>query len=271
MCLTSVLQNKLFSILFTSTILTYSNNCLAGDILFSENFDDSSSLFFKKILAHPNTSIVQNGGKNNNTALKVKYIGTNRGSERVILHHKLSKIVSSAKLTYRVKFSENFSWGLGGKMHGLGSSSPITGGQQRNNENWSYRLMFNPNGYCSAYVYEQSRDKKWGLTFNSDNIVFKKGKWHVVELALWLNSQGIKNGRIVIKIDGQEVINNKNITFRSVDTKNSLISKLLFNTFHGGHTKEWAPKDETGHITTVTALFDDFLVEEIPEVFETQI
>jgi hypothetical protein len=51
-----------------------------------------------------------------------------------------------------------------------------------------------------------------------------------------------------------------NIQFRGVAGDSTLISKLLFSTFHGGNTENYAPKDEEGNFTTVYAYFDNFAV-----------
>ena len=51
-----------------------------------------------------------------------------------------------------------------------------------------------------------------------------------------------------------------NVQWRAVATKETLINYFLFSTFHGGHTRDWAPKDKEGNSVAVHALFDNIAV-----------
>ncbi|MFA9480395.1 polysaccharide lyase [Phycisphaerales bacterium AB-hyl4] len=51
-----------------------------------------------------------------------------------------------------------------------------------------------------------------------------------------------------------------NLEFRSVDSDQSLIQRLLFSTFHGGSDPDWAPKDEADNYVAVHAYYDNFAV-----------
>jgi hypothetical protein len=64
-----------------------------------------------------------------------------------------------------------------------------------------------------------------------------------------------------VNVDGKEVNKESAVTFRASDDKSTLISTMLFSTFHGGESPAHAPTDKAGKYTTVYADFDNFTVK----------
>lgn len=234
---------------------------LADRPLLSENFDRRSA-FADHLLSNPNVELIRGGGPDGSKAIRVSYVGSKEGSDRVLAKCPLLKAVMVASLSFDVRFGEDFQWVKGGKLHGLGPENPITGGNERKPDGWSARLMFAGNARSHSYLYEQSPDKKYGIGDTSSAPVFKKGVWQKVLIRVKLNTPGAKDGQFSVSVDGKEVNKQSGIEFRAQDGKNTLISNMLFSTFHGGDSPDWAPKDDKGNFTTVHADFDNFLVTE---------
>jgi hypothetical protein len=70
------------------------------------------------------------------------------------------------------------------------------------------------------------------------------------------------NGRFDVQVDGKQVKQQSGVEFRARDGKDTLISRMLFSTFHGGNSPANAPKDNKGNFITVHADFDNLLVTE---------
>jgi hypothetical protein len=75
-----------------------------------------------------------------------------------------------------------------------------------------------------------------------------------------LNTPGKADGRFDVHVDGKKVNQQSGVEFRARDGKDTLISQMLFSTFHGGHSPDYAPKDQKGNFITVHADFDNFRV-----------
>jgi len=159
-----------------------------------------------------------------------------------------------------VLFDKDFQWTYGGKLHGLGSKVPVTGGKKRNPRKWSARTTFKKEGYVSTYLYDQDKKNKYGIGNVSDAPVFFKNQWHHVELEIKLNSANQADGFAYISIDGKKQATSDNVIFRGEEGRNTEIQTFIFSTFHGGNKLKWAPVDELGNLTTVYAYFDNFEV-----------
>lgn len=233
----------------------------AKDTLLEEDFDQPGR-FGKQLLSNSHVQLLRKGGPDGSNAIRVSYVGSKDGSERIVARYPLRKAVMEASLSFDVRFGEDFQWVKGGKLHGLGPENAITGGNARQPDGWSARLMFADKGRSHSYLYEQSPDKKYGIGGISPAPVFNKGVWQKVVIRVALNKPGEADGRFSISVDGKEVNKQSGVKFRAEDGKNTLISQMLFSTFHGGNTPDHAPKDEKGNFTTVHADFDNFLVTE---------
>lgn len=229
--------------------------------VFAEDFDDrDASAFQEALLVDPNVDLVRGLGFAGSNAIRVTYVGSRVGSERVVMRHPLEAPLEAATLHFKVKFEEDFQWVLGGKLHGVGPAYPVTGGQRRKSNGWSSRIMFSQEGTALSYIYDQNQALKWGAQHYSCAPVFKKDQWHSVALTTVLNEPGKSNGWTSVKVDGELKIVARNVDFRRVGGEDTLIQKFLFSTFHGGGSGDWAPKTPSGEYATVHALFDDIEV-----------
>lgn len=235
----------------------------ARQALLEENFDRPGR-FGRELLSDENVKLIRNGGPDGSDAIRVAYVGYEEGSERVLSRFRLSRQVMEATLSFDVRFDKDFQWVKGGKLHGLGPENPVTGGNERSPEKWSARLMFDGSGRSRAYLYDQSPDEKYGVGGSSKAAVFKKGVWHKVVMRVKLNTPGKADGTFSATVDGREVNKEASVEYRGNDGKDTLISTMLFSTFHGGHTASCAPRDKAGDFTTVYADFDNFTVVEGP-------
>ncbi len=233
-----------------------------GSVLLKETFDGGSGELAKRLLSQKEVELAKGQGPDGSDAIRVSYVGGSRGSDRVTAQYPLKRGVMAATLSFDVKFDQDFQWVQGGKLHGLGPSNPVTGGNKRRADGWSARLMFQERGRCAFYLYDQDKSKKWGVEETARRTAFKAGKWQHVKYEVTLNEVGKSNGAIKITIDGKSISSERGIEFRGADGPKTLITQLLFSTFHGGHTADWAPKDKSGKFTTVYAYFDNFIVTE---------
>jgi hypothetical protein len=249
------------SLLVLSAIFVCFQPALADRPLLEEKFDRLGE-FGRLLLSDQHVKLLRKGGPDGSDAIRVSYVGSNEGSERVVASYPLKKAVMDATLTFDVRFGEDFQWVKGGKLHGLGPENPVTGGNAREPDRWSARIMFAADGRSQSYLYEQSPDKKFGVGDMSKAPVFKKGVWQKVRIQVKLNTVGKADGQFAVHVDDKQVNKQTSVEFRAGDGKNTLISKMLFSTFHGGNAAANAPKDDKGNFTTVFADFDNFLVTE---------
>jgi hypothetical protein len=226
---------------------------LADRPLLEENFDRLGG-FGELLLSDPHVKLIRKGGPDGSKAIRVSYVGSKVGSERVVAGYPLKKAVMEATLAFDVRFSEDF--------HGLGPENPVTGGNAREPHRWSARIMFSGDGRSKSYLYEQSPNKKYGVGDISSAPVFKKGVWQKVRIQVKLNTPGKADGQFVVHVDGKQVNKQNGVEFRARDGKDTLISRMLFSTFHGGNSPGHAPKDDKRNFITVHADFDNFLVTE---------
>ena len=255
-----LITNVFFTI--TVSVLGYSSSAFS-QILLLENFNEGyRTIIAFKLLNKKQITLVKNAGPDNSTAIRVAYIGGKMGSQRVIENFRLPKKVNSATLSFDVKFSDQFQWGIGGKLHGLGPKNTVTGGEPRRPDGWSSRIMFRSEGVSATYLYDQSKNQKYGMGNKSNKHVFVTGKWQHVSLHIKLNDPPKNNGFSIIRIDNQIVAESYDVNFREFDNPSTRINSFLFNTFHGGNNLKWAPKDTDGKPTTVHAFFDNFKIIE---------
>ncbi len=225
---------------------------------------DSGSSAATSILKNERASLARGKGVDGSNALKVDYVGYDRGSKRVIRVIDLPRKLHHATLHFDVLFPRDFQFVRGGKLHGFGPANRVTGGGDITPAGWSARMMFKSNGRMSTYTYCHNKDTKWGRSGRATNrFAFNhhRGTYMTVSLYVRLNQPPKKkNGLSVVFINGKHVHVDQGIQFRTVDNKKSRIQSFLFSTFHGGSSKKWAPTDPDGQVTTVTAYFDNFEV-----------
>lgn len=232
--------------------------------VFVETFDGKLSQFGQILSKKRYAALVEHQGQQGSKAMKVTYQGFEQGSYRVYAAANLPKPALQYKMSFAVKFCDNFDFVLGGKLHGLGPENPITGGDPITDEGWSARLMFGPQGSLRTYVYHQDMKGKFGDIKVAQDFRFIPGIYHQIEMLVSLNTAPqLADGKVVVSVDGAELIYHDKLRFRAKDTTASLINKMIFITFHGGATPDWAPRTEDGSYNAECAYFDNFVVSKM--------
>lgn len=246
----------LMSILFVLTVYS----CQNPKPVLSFQFDkDKDMPHVKTLLDLPEVSLAEGNGIDGSNAIKVAYIGYERGSKRVVNEFKLPHCMSEATLRYAVKFKKSFQFVKGGKLHGFGPYNKITGGNHIHPEGWSARVVFKDSGRVRSYIYHQNLKGVYGEGPTSKEQIFIPGKFQQVALYVKLNEPASeKNGIYELWVDGNQIFLQDNIQYRGEHGEKTNICKFLFSTFHGGHLPSYAPVDSSGSYTTEIAWFDNF-------------
>lgn len=149
---------------------------------------------------------------------------------------------NSLRLGYYVRFSENFDFVKGGKLPGLFGGKVTSGGKIPDGTNgFSTRFMWRKDGEGEIYAYLPN-SSSFGTSIGTGSWRFQTGKWHHIEQEVVLNDPGRENGRIRVWLDGEQVLEQEDLNFRS--TSELKIEGIFFSTFFGGGDKTWAtPKD----------------------------
>ncbi len=238
----------------------------AGSVL-NESFDGKTMTGFGlAVVKDSNVYLVSGKGVNGSNAIKVNYRGNSKGSERVIVNYKLPRSLQYT-LSFDVNFCAGFDFRKGGKLHGLGPANPVAGGKEVSPPRWSARSMFRRQGGLQSYIYSQNMKGKYGDVVIAKNFRFQPGRYYALTFQVVLNHPvSASNGTMRIFVNGIPVIYHSNIRFRSTDSLDSQISTLMFNTFHGGHKADWAPRNANGSYKVDCAYFDNFAVFPLLEV-----
>lgn len=223
------------------------------------NFDDDlNSTKVKELLSHESIELNANQGKKSSNAVKVSYVGYERGSKLVFKQFRLSENLEEATLNYSVKFAEDFKFTKSGKLLGLVPKKKIVAGNKMRPYGWSARATFKKHGEIASYIYHQNKPKKFGDGITSAKPVFTPGSYNDVAIYVKLNKPAAaKNGVFEIWVDGKLIIQHEGIQYRSVEGPHTLVNYFIFTTFHGGSSIGYAPKDKQGGFTTEYAWFDD--------------
>lgn len=235
-----------------------------GSSLFEDSFDHKENSKIYQHLSNKNKSveIVPNAGVNGTAGLRVTYAGNKEGSERLVSQIALSESVTEASLSYDVKFESDFQFVKGGKLHGLGPSNPVAGGEAMEPSRWSSRIMFFDHGKVGSYLYHQKKKGQYGDARIADNFKFEKGRFYAITLYTKINSlPESEDGEAWLYIDGKRIAGQSDVKFWKSDLKLAKISTFMFSTFFGGHDSSWAPQDTSGQYKNVHAIFDNFIVE----------
>lgn len=149
-----------------------------------------------------------------------------------------------ARLSYKVRFPSDFAQGRGGKLPGLCGGKCNGGGTIPNGEDgYSARYMWTGNFAASVYAYLPT-SVTYGTPVGSRQIPLRRGEWvHLVQ-EVKLNSIGAADGYIKVWSDGQLVVDQQDMTFRTSDQLKT--DRIYFDVFYGGNDDSWAaPKDTT--------------------------
>ena len=155
----------------------------------------------------------------------------------------------NVELTYELTFSQDFKWVKGGKLPGLcGGPESVTGGNPANGRNgFSARLMWRADGRGEAYVYHMNQSKKYGESFPfPSDFRFPTGEPLRVRLRVSMNTPGRRDGKLDVWIGTtksrqyRHVLRRADIQWRA--TRDIALDGLLFQAFHGGGDRTWAPR-----------------------------
>ncbi|MEL7968532.1 polysaccharide lyase [Vreelandella neptunia] len=149
--------------------------------------------------------------------------------------------VESACLSYKVRFPSDFDFVKGGKLPGLYGGEAPSGGEHVDGENgFSMRLMWRKDGEGELYPYVVGFE---GASIGRGFWRYPIGRWVTLEQELVLNDPNRENGIARIWVDGQPVLEQQNIVFRT--TPAITIDGLMFSTFFGGTGEGWrTPRDQ---------------------------
>jgi len=157
--------------------------------------------------------------------------------------------VDTAELNYTVEFSSGFAWVRGGKLPGLGGGpKSVTGGRPATGLNgFSARLMWRADGRGEAYVYHMHQPKQYGESFPfPDTFRFPTAEAVQVRMRVSMNTPGRRDGTLDVWVKTQD-----STAYRHVVKRDDMewragpefgIDSVLFQTFHGGSDKSWAPR-----------------------------
>lgn len=156
------------------------------------------------------------------------------------------------RLSYSVRFSDNFDFVKGGKLPGLFGGVANSGGRTPNGfDGFSTRYMWRRQGDGEVYAYLPT-SKQHGTSLGRGAWRFQPGVWYAIEQEVTLNQPGQKNGQVRVWVNGVQVFEQTGLLFRT--TPKLKIEGMFFSTFFGGSDTSWAtPK-------RVYADFADFSV-----------
>lgn len=158
-------------------------------------------------------------------------------------------------LSYFVRFSEDFDFVKGGKLPGLYGGTGASGGNiPDGTDGFSTRIMWRRDGDGEMYAYLPTSEG-YGDSIGRGSWRFQPGVWHHLKQTISLNDPQAADGRIQVWVDGEPVIDQSGLVFRSsADLK---IDGLFFSTFFGGGDSSWAtPQDVYADFAEFTVTAD---------------
>jgi hypothetical protein len=164
--------------------------------------------------------------------------------------------------SYSVFFDNSFSWVKGGKLPGLyggvdfDGAKSCSGGSKRE-DCFSARMMWRADGAGEIYDYlPPSADKNYcnippmsecndayGASIGRGAWTWKRGEWNTVAMRVKLNTAGQKDGEQQIWLNGESVLDVKQLQIRMQD--NVKFQGIMAQSFFGGsNPSEYAPDQE---------------------------
>jgi len=143
---------------------------------------------------------------------------------------------------YRVRFNADFPFMRGGKLPGLAGGNAPTGCVNADANGFSARQMWRTGGQLVAYLYDQDQGGECGNNITT-SLNFKPRQWYSLKQRVKLNTGRNHDGHLQIWVDGQMLIDRKNMEYMAEGPAN-LINSVLFHSFFGGSTQDWAPTRE---------------------------
>ncbi|MDX2215984.1 MAG: hypothetical protein SFY66_22150 [Oculatellaceae cyanobacterium bins.114] len=142
------------------------------------------------------------------------------------------------RLSYYIRFSDHFDFVKGGKLPGLFGGDGASGRViPTGTDGFSTRYMWRQRGDGEVYAYLPASTEH-GTSLGRGEWRFRSGVWHRIEQEVVLNHVNQTDGQIRVWFDGDQVLDEDGLTFRSVDTLQ--INGIFFSTFFGGGDPSWA-------------------------------
>jgi hypothetical protein len=148
--------------------------------------------------------------------------------------------------TFRIKYQDDFDWGLGAKLPGIGFGRVQTvasggAGPGIGDKGASCRLMQVADGKLIMYVYHHGMSDKYGDDMGQGTFgQLKRGVWQELTVRVVANDNGKANGIMQVWLDGELVASAQNIEMRT-PTSPQHIRGIALNTFMGGGDARFAP------------------------------
>lgn len=185
--------------------------------------------------------------------LRQELIPSDKGSPRVNLRAKL-KAKRTYRLSQRIFLEPGFDWGRknqGGKLgFGFGGGTAPTGGQIKP-DGFTARFMWRGNGDDSAHiaVYSYAADRSQNIPYGDDHPLtgfnVPVGEWFTLVMEVETNSDvDSADGSLKAWANGKQLVELNDIHWQS-EGKRPVIQQLMFSTFYGGASIDWAPNSPT--------------------------
>ncbi|MEL6384558.1 MAG: polysaccharide lyase [Cyanobacteria bacterium J06626_18] len=156
------------------------------------------------------------------------------------------------RLSYDVRFADNFDFVKGGKLPGLFGGEGASGGNiPDGTDGFSTRLMWRREGDGEVYAYLPTSEG-YGTSIGRGSWQFEPDTWYRIEQEVVLNQPDQSDGQIRLWVNDELVVDQRDLQFRTTDSLQ--IDGVFFSTFFGGGDSSWATPNDV-HID-----FDNFSV-----------
>jgi hypothetical protein len=165
-------------------------------------------------------------------------------------HMKLDKNYETLYCKYKVKFSKDFDWKLGGKLPGFRGGERVKC-KIHPGKGFTSRIMWREKGMMHQYVYYPKDNSNYGRGFwwndltskKMERLKFKPGKWHTIKIKIKMNNNWRDPGHLICWLDGKLAMY-QDIKLRPKGDKYGT-EFLMFTVFFGGNDKSFAPKRDS--------------------------
>jgi hypothetical protein len=145
-------------------------------------------------------------------------------------------------LEYKIRFDGNFPFTRGGKIPGLAGGNAPTGCVDVTAKGFSARMMWREGGSLIGYLYDQDQNSNCGNNIGT-SFNFKAGQWHSIKERVKVNTGNNRDGILQVWADDRMVIDRSNVRYMNDGAANN-VNVILFHSFFGGSTQDWAPSRE---------------------------